>query len=91
MCTICVDLDTSTAAPSSNPPEDDEQLSLDPQVDDPPAEDDEEDEEEPVVEPTAAEIVQAGVARGQLDSNTTILVDQCEVDEAEERLIQQFA
>ena len=76
---------------SSDPPEDNEQLSLDPPIDDPPAEDDEENEEEPVVEPTAAEIVQAGVAWGQLDNDMTIPVDQQEVDEAEEQLIQQFA
>ena len=60
---------------------------MDPLVDDPQAEDDEDAEEEP----TAAEIVEAGVSRGQLDSDTTIPVDQRTVDEAEERLIQQFA
>ena len=87
---IYVDLDTSTAAHSSDSPEDDEQLSLDPLVDDPQAEDDEDAEEEPVEEPTAAEIVEAGVSRGQLDSDTTIPVDQRAVDEAEERLIQQL-
>ena len=90
MHTIYVDLDTLTPAPSSDPPGDDEHLSLDPPVD-PLVEDDEEDEEEPVVEPTAAEIVQAGVTQGQLDNNTTTPVDQREVDEAEEHLIQQFA
>ena len=58
-------------------------------MDDPPAEDDEEDEEEPVDEPTAAEIVQAGVAQGQLDE--TVSIDQRVVDEAEEQLIEQFA
>ena len=58
-----LDLDTSTSAPCSDPPGDDEQLSL-PPVDPP----DEEDKEEPVVEPTAAEIVQAGVVRVQLDN-----------------------
>ena len=84
---IYVDLDTSTAAPSS----DDEQLSLDPSVDDPQAEDDEDAEEEPVEEPTAAENVEVGVSSGQVDSDTTIPVDQRAVDEAEERLIQQFA
>ena len=76
---IYVDLDTSTVAPSSDPSEDDEQLSLDPPVDDPPAEDDEDAEEEPVEEPTAAEIVKAGVSRGQLDDDT-IPVDQRAVD-----------
>ena len=64
---------------------------MDPLVDDPQVEDDEDAEEEPVEEPTAAEIVEAGVSRGQLDSDTTIPVDQRAVDEAEERLIQQFA
>ena len=39
--------------------------------------------------PTAAEIVQAGVARGQLDE--TVSIDQCAVDEAKEQLIEQFA
>ena len=93
LCTIhiYVDLDTSTAVGSSDPPEDDEQLSLDPSVNDPQAEDDEDAEEEPVEEPTAAEIVEAGISQGQLDSDTTISVDQHAVDEAEERLIQQFA
>ena len=81
-----------TAARSSDSPEDDQQLSLDPLdddplVDDPQAEDDEDAEEEP----TAAEIVEAEVSRGQLDSDTTIPVDQRAVDEAEERLIQHFA
>ena len=90
LCTIyIIDLDTSTAAVSTDPPEDDEQLNQDPPVDDPPAEDDEEDEEEPVDEPTAAEILQAGVAQGQLDE--TVSIDQRVVDEAEELLIEQFA
>ena len=40
-------------------------------------------------EPTAAEIVQAGVARGQLDKEC-VPIDQRELDEAEEQLIQQF-
>ena len=92
---IFVDLDTSTAARSSDPPEDDEQLSLDPLDDDPlfddlQAEDDKDAEEEPVEEPTVAEIVEAGVSQGQLDSDT-IPVDQHAVDEAEERLIKHFA
>ena len=57
-------------------------------ADDPPAEDDDE-EEEPEVQPTAAEIVQAGVTRGQLDKET-VPIDQRELDEAEQRFIQQF-
>ena len=58
-----IDLDSSsTAPPSSYPPAEEEHPSLDP-----PVEDDDDEEEEPEVQPTAAEIVQAGVARGQLD------------------------
>ena len=60
---------------------------MDPPDDDPPAEDDNEEELE--AEPTAAEIVQAGVARGQLDKES-VPIDPRELDEAEERLIQQF-
>ena len=41
-------------------------------------------------QPTAAEIVQAVVARGQLD-NETVPIDRSELDDTEERLIQQFA
>ena len=41
------------------------------------------------MEPTAAEIVKAGVARGQLDKET-VPIDQRKLDEAEEQLIQQF-
>ena len=53
-------------------------------------EDDEEDEEEPLQQATAAEIVQAGVAQGQLDKEM-IPTDQREVDDTEEQLIQQFS
>ena len=50
-----------------------------------------EDEEEPVCEEsTAAEIVQAGVARGQLDV-ASVPIDQRELDVMEEQLIQEFA
>ena len=49
-----------------------------------------EDEEEPVrEEPTAAEIVQAGVAQGQLDV-ASVPIDQRELDVMEEQLIQEF-
>ena len=90
LCNIYVYLDTSAAADGSDPSEDNEQLGLDPIADDQPAEDnDEEDEEELVEQPTAAEVVQAGVARGQLDE--TVPIDRCELDDTEERLIQQFA
>ena len=70
---------------ASSDPSEEEQLSLDP-----PEEDEDDDEEEPVSEePTAAEIVQAAVAQGQLDKEM-VPIDQREVDEAEEQLIQQF-
>ena len=86
-----VDLDTSAAPNDSDAPEEEEeQLNLDPPVDGPPVEDNEDEEEEPVEEPTAAEIVCAGVARGQLDKET-VPIDQRQLDEAEEQLIQQFA
>ena len=88
--TMYVDLDTSAAPNSSDPEEEEEQLNLDPPVNGPPVEDDEDEEEEPVKEPTAAEIVCAGVARGQLDKET-VPIDQRQLDEAEEQLIQQFA
>ena len=86
---LCIDLDTSAAATSSDSdPPMEEELNLEPPeppVDEPPiAEDDEGEEEEPVEEPTAEEIVQVGVARGQLDNDVTIPVDQREIDEAEE-------
>ena len=64
-------------------------MSLDPSVEDPQVEDDVEDEEELVEQATAAEIVQAGVARGQLDKEMAP-IDQREVDDTEEQLIQQF-
>ena len=65
-------------------------MGLDLSVEDSQMEDDVEDEEEPVEQATAAEIVQAGVARGQLDKEMAP-IDQREVDDAEEQLIQQFA
>lgn len=75
-----VDLDTSTATASSHPPKKEEQLSLDP-----PEEDDEmmrkswwKNEQQQ----------RAQVAQGQLD-NEAIPIDQCELDGAEEQLIQQ--
>ena len=58
---------------------------MDPPDDDPPAEDDNNEEEEEA-QPTAAEIVQAGIAQGQLDKET-VSIDQRELDEAEEQLI----
>ena len=77
---VLVDLDTSTTAPSYE----EQQQSLDPSTDD---EDD--DEEEPVEQRTAVEILQAGVAQGQLDKDT-VRIDQCKVNDVEEHLIQQF-
>jgi hypothetical protein len=88
-----IDLDDSVAASSRAPPEVAEnpgpleaesslgQLDEDPQ----------EDEEEPVRDdPTAAEIVQAGITRGQLDV-TIIPIDQRDLDVTEEQqLIQKF-
>ena len=71
---IYVDLDTSTTAHSSDPPEDDEQLSLDPLVDDSQAEDDEDAKEEPVEEPTAAEIVEAGASLIAIPQSQSISV-----------------
>ena len=71
---IYVDLDTSTTARNSDPPEDDEQLSLDPLVDDSQAEDDEDAEEEPVEEPTAAEIVEAGASLIAIPQSQSISV-----------------
>ena len=68
-------------AVSSNPSEEEEQLSLDPPEE---GEDDEEQEE-----PTAAEILQAAIAQGQLDKEM-VSIDQHEVDETEEQLIQRF-
>ena len=37
-----------------------------------------------------AEIVQAGLAQGQLDKEC-VAIEQCELDEVEEELIQKFA
>ena len=52
--------------------------------------DDDPEAEEPVrVDPTPAEIVQAGVAQGQLDV-TTVPIDQRYLDLTEEQLIQEF-
>ena len=52
--------------------------------------DDDPEEEEPAcADPTAAEIMQAGVAQGQLDV-TTVTVDQQDVNVTEEQLIQEF-
>ena len=52
--------------------------------------DDDPEEEEPArADPTAAEIVQAGVAQGQLDV-TTVPIDQRDLDVTEEQLIQEF-
>ena len=48
------------------------------------------DEEEPVDEDlTAAEIVEAGITHGQLDADS-VPIDQCELDSAEEHIIQRF-
>ena len=74
-----VDLDTSSD------PSEALQLSLDL-----PVEDDEE-ENEPVTEQlSAAEIVQAGVATGQIETSS-VPIDKRNLDEAEEQLIWQFA
>ena len=52
--------------------------------------DDDPEEEEPArADPTAAKIVQAGVAQGQLDV-TTVPIDQRDLDVTEEQLIQEF-
>ena len=52
--------------------------------------DDDPEEEEPArADLTAAEIVQAGVAQGQLDV-TTVPIDQRDLDVTEEQLIQEF-
>ena len=85
-----VDLDDSVAASSpapqevaNNPGHLEVESSLS-QLDDDP------EEEEPVhADPTAAEIVQAGVAQGQLDV-TTVPIDQRDLDVTEEQLIQEF-
>ena len=69
-------------AASSNPSEEEEQLSLDPPEE---GEDDDEEHEEA----TAAEILQAAIAQGQLDKEM-VSIDQHEVDETEEQLIQRF-
>ena len=71
------------AAPSLDPPE----------VADQPEEEselpEEDREDEPVIEePTAAEIVRAGVTEGELN---VVSIDQRELDTLEEQLIQQFA
>ena len=47
----------------------------------------EEDSEEP---PTAAEVVQAGLQRGDL-SDENITIDRREIDEVEEQLVQDYA
>ena len=85
-----VDLDDSVAASSPAPPEVADNLgplevesSLS-QLDDDPK------EEEPVrTDPTAAEIMQARIAQGQLDV-TTVPIDQRDLDVTEEQLIQEF-
>ena len=69
-------------AASSDLSEEEEQLSLDPPEQ---GEDDDEEHEEP----TAAEILQAAVAQGQLDKEM-VPIDLREVDESEEQLIQWF-
>ena len=63
-------VDSSSTAPPSSDPLVEEHLSLDPPDDDPSAEDDDDEEEELEAQPTAAEIVQAGVTWGQLDKET---------------------
>ena len=79
--TLHVDQENLTAV-SSNPSEEEEQLSLDPPEE---GEDDDEEQEEP----TAAEILQAAIAQGQLDKEM-VSIDQREVDETEDQLIQRF-
>ena len=85
-----VDLDDFVAASSPAPPEvadNPRPLEVESslgQLDDDP------EEEEPVrADPTAAEIVQAGVAQGQLDV-TTVPIDQRDLDVTEEQLVQEF-
>ena len=85
-----VDLDSSVAASSPASPEvanNPGPLEVDcslGQLDDDP------EEEEPVpTDPTAAKIVQAGVAQGQLDV-TTVPIDQHDLDVTEEQRIQEF-
>ena len=51
--------------------------------------DDDPEEEPACADPTAAEIVQAGVAQGQLDV-TSVPIDQRDLDVTEEQLIQEF-
>ena len=59
-------------------------------ADQPVEEPEEDDEEEPVYEePTAAEVVEDGVARGQLDVSS-VPIDRRELDATEERLVQEF-
>ena len=67
---LCIDLDTSAAMTSSDCDPPMEELNLEPP--EPPIAEDDEGEQE---DPTAEEIVQVGVAPGQLD-DITIPVDQ---------------
>ena len=88
--TTYVDLDSSTAEGSAHTAEE-QLLGQAPSVTDLAVDqDDDENEEEPVEEPSAADIVEAGVTRGQLDQDT-VQMDQRAVDNAEEQLIQQFS
>ena len=63
-------------------------LSSDPSVDEQNEHEEEEEAPKPP-EPTAAEIVRAGLAQGQLDKEC-LAIDQRELDELEEELIQKF-
>lgn len=88
-----VDLDDSVAASSRAPPEVAPEVAENPdplEVESSLGQLDEDPEEEPVRDdPTAAEIVQAGVTGGQMDV-TTIPIDQRDLDVTEEQIIQKF-
>ena len=76
-------MESQAAGTSSDPGE----SQTDPADNDNEEEDEEETPESP--ELTAAEIVQAGLAQGELDREC-VAIDQCDLDEVEEQLIQEF-
>ena len=85
-----VDLDDSVAASSPAPPEvADNPSPLEVESSLGQLDDDPEEEEPARADPTAAEIVQAGVAQGQLDV-MTVPIDQRDLDVTEEQLVQEF-
>ena len=82
-CTCNIDLESSVVAPISRQPEVDSSSRL---------EDDFDLDEETELdsgEPSAAQIVEAGIAQGQLDVSS-VPTNQSTLDEAEETLIQEF-